>query len=221
MRALISEAFGFCGKFGGICGCPEADLQAILFTMLAHPEASDGAVAQQHSAQQQLIANLRNYAKTPPVRWQTIRKVTLTGLSQAIASGSPNDYYDQQTYERKRSIEALSVSEVARGTLTISDGQLVINPCECGSVLGLLSKIKGPQGFVCYDCGTGSTGVKWDAKYRKYLIGAQHLGIKEYTISGKNKLGTSSRKRHQQKHGGYPMTRLVGHCRPGKFQGRI
>ncbi len=199
MRALIAERFGYSARAGGICGCPDADLQAILFTMLAHPELSDGEVAQQHSAQQQLITNLRTYTKTPPVRWQTTRKDTLTGLSQAIASGSPNDYYDQQTYERKRSIEDLTVSEEARGTLTISDGQLVINPCECGSLLRLLSKIKGPQGFVCYDCGIDNAGVKWAPKYRQYLIGAQHLGITEYSTHGKRRLGTSSRKRHPRK----------------------
>jgi hypothetical protein len=199
MRALIAEAFGYRGKFGGICGCPDAELQAILFTMLTQPELSDSQVAQRHCVQEQLIANLRTYTKTPPVRWQTTRKDTLTGLSQAIASGSPNDYYDQQTYERKRSIEDLSVSEEARDTLTISDGQLVIIPCECGSLLRLLSKIKGPQGFVCYDCGIDNAGVKWAPKYRQYLIGAQYLGIKEYSTQSKKARGTTSRKRSRPK----------------------
>jgi hypothetical protein len=50
--------------------------------------------------------------------------------------------------------------------------------------------------FVCYDCGTDSTGVNWDEKYRQYLIGAQHLGVKEYSTQSKKARGTTSRKRY-------------------------
>ena len=199
MRSLIAERFGYSIRAGGICRCPEADLQAILFTMLAQPELTDDEIALQHSAQPELITHLRTFTKTPPARWQTSRKETLAGLSQAIASGSSNDYYSQQTHKRKKSIEELSLSEEALGTLTITNDQLEIIPCECGSLLRLLSKIKGPQGFVCFDCGTDNAGVRWDAKYRQYLIGAQHLGVKEYSTQSKKARGTTSRKRSRPK----------------------
>jgi hypothetical protein len=167
--------------------------------MLAQPELIDDEIALQHSAQPELITHLRTFTKTPPARWQTTRKETLAGLSQAIASGSSNDYYSQQTHKRKKSIEGLSLSEEASGTLTITNDQLEIIPCECGSLLRLLSKIKGPQGFVCFDCGTDNAGVRWDAKYRQYLIGAQYLGIKEYSTQSKKARGTTSRKRSRPK----------------------